>query len=324
MNKSKKISLIVVCCLFAVFASFALLWQFGDSYASFYNNAQKGFEIAGLNEGFTPQGLAYHSPSKTFLYSGYMNDGSASRIYVYDVESQTHMKHFTLKVNEEDYVGHAGGVATDGTSVWVCGDGLVHRFLFSDIATVENGGAINIVDTFESRNGADFVSYAKDLLIVGEFHRDGSHETDEAHHFSNNQVENKALTFVYSVNKSQPYGLTSTTPILALSTPSLAQGISLTSNYIALSTSYSLSNSKIYIYENKLVSRAVMEIDGKTVPVVFLQDCKLLDTIEAPCMCEGIVMIYDTYYFLFESACQKYAPFTREQLKNVYSYKYKI
>ena len=51
MNKSKKISLIVVCCLFAVFASFALLWQFGDSYASFYNNAQKGFEIAGLNEG---------------------------------------------------------------------------------------------------------------------------------------------------------------------------------------------------------------------------------------------------------------------------------
>lgn len=55
-----------------------------------------------------------------------MNDGSASRIYVVDGESLETTKYFTLQDSDEkDYVGHAGGIATDGENVWICGDGVV-------------------------------------------------------------------------------------------------------------------------------------------------------------------------------------------------------
>lgn len=324
MSKAKKIILISISCLFALLSTFVFMWYFADSYPTFYSKAEKGFEITGLSEGFVPQGLTYESRSQYFLYSGYMQNGTASRVYVYDAEKQENIKYFTLKIDNQDYVGHAGGIATDGTNVWVAGDGLLHRFMFADVKNVENGQSINVVDTFETGNGADSVSYSRGVLIVGEFHRDGSHETDQSHHFEANGKTNKALTFLFKTSTSQSHGLKSTIPYAAISTGSLVQGLTFSTNNIVVSTSYSLANSKIYNYSRDFsTSNYQYNCKGIQIPVYILQDFELLEEIDAPCMSEEIITINNKAFLIFESACKKYSFATREQLRNIYYFEFK-
>lgn len=323
MSKAKKVTSIVVASIFAVLGIVMILWYFGGSYGSFYAKTNKEFEIAGLNDGFIPQGITFDEQTETFLTSGYMKDGSASRIYVVNAKTGATTKFFTLKDGEASYTGHAGGIATDGTSVWVAGEGKVVRFDFAQIETVENGGSIQIVDAFESGNGADFVTVEGNNLWVGEFQRDGSYDTDETHFVETSDGKtNKALSFCYEIDNAQTYGLTSTTPTKALSTPSLVQGMVVSQDKIVLSTSYSLPDSHIYTYNNILNGAAekTFDFNGTPIDLYVLESEDLTDDLTAPCMSEEIVLADGKVYILFESACQKYNFATREQLRNVYSF----
>ena len=315
MTKGKKATAGIFATLFAIIGVFLLFWFFGDNYNDFYNRAQAEFDISGLKDGFIPQGLCYEESSDTFLMSGYMKDGSASRVYVIDAQSGETEKYFTLKNGEEDYVGHAGGIETDGLNVWVVGDGYVFRFAFGEIETVECKGTINIIDSFESGNGADYVVKHENFLIVGEFHKDGKYDTDESHHIG----DNKAVALAYLISPFGRCGLTET-PVCAISTRSLVQGMEIHNDKIILSTSYSLPKSKIYIYEKPESSIGEFEINEKKIPLFSLTDEILLDTIEAPCMSEEVTVADDKIFILFESACEKYNLVTREQLKHVYSF----
>lgn len=322
MSKAQKRTIIAVSCIFAILSTFVLFWYFGDTYSQFYPIAKAEFEIVGLESGYTPQGLTYESNSNIFLTCGYMKDGSASRIYVVDGQSKETTKYFTLKNGETFYTGHAGGIATDGQSVWIAGDGKVFRFAFTDIETVTCGKYINIIDSFESQNGADFLTVENNNLWVGEFHRNGNYNTAETHHFKVSDKEtNMALSFCYTINSSKEFGLENTTPTKALSTGSLVQGMEITDNKIILSTSYSLSNSHIKIYNNILKSTAdtTFEINEEKIPVYILDSNDQTKDIEAPSMSEEITIANDKVYVLFESACKKYEMVTREQVRNVHS-----
>ena len=321
MSKAKKITAISFSVLFAIIGIFLLCWFFGDSYNQFYSIANKEFEIPGLKDGYTPQGLCYEENSNIFLSCGYMKDGSASRIYVIDGDTNE-TKYFTLKNGEENYSGHAGGIDTDGVNVWIVGDGQVFRFMFAEVKMVENKGNITIVDSFESKNGADFVTIENGNLWVGEFHRDGKYNTPENHEIQTENSVNKAISFCYQIDNNKAYGIDSTTPIKALSTRSLVQGMVITNDKIVLSTSYSLPNSHIYIYNNILSSTTqTFDYEGNNIPLYILQDTDLQKEITAPCMSEEITLANDRIFVLFESACKKYNLVTREPLKNVYSFK---
>lgn len=322
MTKIQKRLFISFSCILILLGSFVLFWYFGDTYKDFYPIASAEFEIAGLDEGYTPQGLTYEKTSNIFLTCGYMKNGSASRIYVVDAESKETTKFFTLKNEDVEYVGHAGGIATDGTNVWICGDGEVFRFSFSEIETVENEGSISIIDSFESQNGADFLTIENNCLWVGEFHREKNYDRPESHWFeTSDNKTNKALSFCYEINSSKECGLESLTPIKALSTGSLVQGMIIKDDKIIMSTSYSLPNSHLLSYNNILsdASQSTFEINEKTIPVYILDSSNLICDIEAPSMSEEIVDDGENVYILFESACQKYKAFTREQIKDVYS-----
>ena len=310
MSKSKKITTIVIACIFAVLAIFVTFWYFGVSYGDFYAKATKEFEIPGLSEGFTPQGLCYEDKENIFLVCVDMNDGSASRIYVVDGKTEKTTKFFTLNIEDKVYTGHAGGIATDGTNVWIVGDGTVNRFSFEEVMAVENGNAIQILDSFVSNNGADFVTVdrTKNNLWVGEFHREGKYDTDESHFIETSDgTINKAISFCYEINSDSPYGITSTTPIMALSTPSLVQGMSFTTEKIVISTSYSLPNSHIYSYTNIMEETSEAEKtfnynDSTAIPLFVLENKILIEDLEAPCMSEEIEFVNGKIYVLFESA----------------------
>jgi len=315
MSKSGKIISGIFASLLALIGIFLLFWYFGDNYTEFYSIARAEFEIAGLKDGFTPQGLCYEQNSDIFLMSGYMKNGTASRIYVVDAETGKTEKYFTLKNGNGDYVGHAGGIETDGTNVWVVGDGFLYRFAFGDIANTETKGEISIIDSFETGNGADYISKFENVVIVGEFHKDGKYDTDESHHIG----ENKALALCFGIDPTGRCGLTEN-PLMALSTGSLVQGMTFKGEKIILSTSYSLPKSKIYIYEKPTAASGNFDFNGTQIDLYVLNDSILIDTIEAPCMSEEIAVSEGRVYVLFESACKKYGLVTREPLKNVYSF----
>lgn len=321
MSKAKKITTIVFASILAVITIFLLSWYFGDSYKQFYPIATKEFEIAGLNDGFTPQGLCYNDTTNQFLTCGYTKNGTASRIYVVDGETNQTTKYFTLKDGEKDYVGHAGGIATNGVKVWVVGDKKVNVFAFSEIENVENGSSIAIEASFDPKNGADFVTVDGNYLWVGEFHKDGKYDTPDSHHIKSEKGNDlKALHLRFDIDNSQNSGVASTTANCALSSGSLVQGMVITSNNIILSTSYSLPNSKLYVYENVLSGASdTIEIDGVVIEHYTLQESNLQKTISAPCMSEEMTIANDKVYIMFESGCQKYRLFTREALKNVFS-----
>lgn len=325
MNKALRITLIVIASVLVLLGLFLLIWFFGDNYDEFYDKTNKEFAISGLNEGFTPQGLCYDDGQNLFLVCGYMKNGTASRVYVVDGATGETTKYFTIFSGQEKYTGHSGGITTDGTSVWIAGDGKVQRFAFGDVASVENGDSIAIIDSFESNNGADFVTFdpATNRLWVGEFQKDGKYDRPESHiiTLSNGKV-NKAVSFCYEVNNAQPHGIASTTPIMALSTPSLVQGMVITDDKIVTSTSYSLPNSHFYTYSNITTGTTdkTFMYDTTEIPLYVLEEGDILDDLEAPSMSEELALVNGKVFVLFENACQKYSFATREHLYNVYSF----
>ena len=322
MTKSKRIVTIIAASLFSFLSILMLFWYFGGSYNAFFDRTAKEFSIQGLSEGFTPQGITYDSGSRYFLTCGYMKDGSASRIYV--TKDNRNVKYFTLKLNDEDYSGHAGGITTNGKNVWISGESKVFRFNFDDIISVKNKGVISIVDFFETKNGADFITTDGEFLWVGEFHREGNYTTDTTHHFfTSNGKTNKALSFKYAINENSPGGINSLTPVSALSTKSLVQGMAIINDKLVLSTSYSLADSHLYVYNNITINPTEKRFkydDDTNIPLYILEDDDMIEDIVAPCMSEEIVYAKNKVYVLFESACKKYGAFTRNPLRNVYSF----
>ena len=326
MKKSRKIALcclIIVCC---ILSSAILIYYHGDKYPEFYALASKEFEIPGLETKFVPQGIDFDENSKKFLLSGYMSDGTASRFYLIDKEENEmdlQNKFFTLTLDNELYTGHCGGVAIDGDTAWVVGDKMLYRFNFQDALNCKNGESVEIVDGFETKNGADFVLVYENKLIVGEFYRKDAYDTSISHHLKISETEtNYALAFIYTIDHSMPYGLASTTPIAGISLPNQVQGMCFTKDgNIVLSTSYSIPNSQILIYKNVLNDgpSTTMLVEENELPVYVLCLDNQIDSISACAMSEEIVLVENKVYVLFESNCSKYRLFNREALSHVYS-----
>jgi len=93
------------------------------------------------------------------------------------------------------------------------------------------------------------------------------------------------------------------------------------SSQFVLSTSYSIPNSHLYYYNNVLEEEphAIARVGLSEVPMWYLDDNALINSVEIPSMAEEIVIKNDRVYILFESACKKYRLVNRTRLKSVYS-----
>ena len=325
MSKGWKITLIVIASLFAfifLFLGIYFLWPWN---AKFFDIATKEFNIPGLDSTFVPQGFADIGDANTFIISGYMSDGSASRLYVVDADSFDNY-FVTLLDDTNDYLGHAGGVAVCEDKVWVVsGDdgGHCYTINLNNILSAQCGDKIGIDSKFATNNGADFVFVYDSLLWVGEFHKDGAYDTDSSHHITTTSGEiNKALVFAYTIDTTTNSGVYNYIPVKALSIRSLCQGIAMTNDgKFVMSTSYSLPDSNIYYYNSVLLNDAdtTITINDNTIPLWFLDNNSLTASVNAPSMSEELVVKGDKVYILFESACKKYRLFNRKRLTNVYS-----
>lgn len=230
---------------------FLMIWFWADTYPDF-EEFTAGVAIPGLGDGAVPQGLANASASYTvtdddgnttsgtqeyYFVSAYMKSG-ASRIYVTG-DKTGYVGFVTLTNDGKDFTGHCGGIATNGTTLWVASDSTVYvakasSTEYTDVVTeiIKKAQAnaqylneetpsdgelqsIAFTASFAANCNASFCYYfdatGTDKLYVGEFYRKGNYETDERHRVNTPAGDyNTAFVYEYNVNTStsNKYGLT--------------------------------------------------------------------------------------------------------------------
>lgn len=323
MSKAMKIVLGIVIGIVTLILLFFAIYYLWPWNKKFFDKSTVEFEIPGLDSKFTPQGMTTIDGTDDFLISGYMSDNSPSRFYL--ISDGKVEKCFTLTQSGEDYAGHSGGIVSKGSSIWVVGDGHCYRFSLSSIRNCKDGDKVEIIDSFETSNGADFVFENDGMLWVGEFYRKGNYETESSHRLTTRTDElNEAVVFGYRIDESRKYGLNNSSliPDKVLSIRGLAQGIAVANDQIVVSTSYGLNDSNIYVYKNVLKENrhGVFTFKDNEIDMWYLDGESIVKTINAPSMSEEIVYKNNRIYVLFESACKKYKIFNRKALTNVYSF----
>ncbi len=324
MSKGLKITLIVVSIvLVIVLASFSVYF-FWPWNKDFFDEANVEFKIPGLDTSFCPQGFTRIEGRNKYLISGYMSDNSASRVYVVDGESGNIEKYFMLQYGEDrTFAGHAGGICSAGSTIWIASEGRCYRFLLTGVDNVQNGEKVTIIDDFDALCGADYIFADGGYLWVGEFYKKGKYETDENHHISvANGQTNHSIVYGFQISENNKYGLLSQIPGKAMSVRDLVQGIQINvDGKIIVSTSYGLNDSVIYKYDSVLSHEAndTYRVGLYEIPIWYLDDEVLLSSRTIPAMSEEIVINNDLVYILFESGCRKNRTFVRKKMNNVYS-----
>ena len=338
---SKKVFRIVLIALASLLALVALVLAGAHLltpvvYGDFFDGEVAEFEAAGLGDGLVPQGFAYVEQHGVYLQCGYMADGSASRIYVIDEQSDHATRYVTLLAEDGSaYTGHTGGLTAYDDLVWLANDGegednCVWVMSLAEILAAENGGSITLTTKLQSETRAACCFADDQYLWVGEFNDGEKYVTDASHKFAVSGGENFALVCAYPLDASSVYGVAFTeadgkavfTPALALSVTNLVQGFTRTPEGFALSTSYGLSVSHVYFHKDVTTGEAdaSIQVNGTDVPVYFLDSESLTDDLSLPPMSEEIFVKDGRLYVLLESACKKYIFGNLIRGRHVYSY----
>lgn len=221
-EKKHSILITVIAVIFSVivfFAAFLTMWFWGDTYPDF-NEFQREFEIPGIDEGSTPQGMTNfnykvlnengeYSEKTTQDYifiSSYMKNAPA-RIYVTGKRTG-YIGYVTVKnLDGSAYTGHAGGIATNGYTFWLGMDKSVlcmrtavnsgyEHIVDEIIKTARNNGVIQVTGSFNVNCNASFLGYYddplniyNDSLYVGEFYnsRYPTNETSKFTYYKNSE-----------------------------------------------------------------------------------------------------------------------------------------
>lgn len=323
IKKGKWIALGII--LFLVFALgvFLLVWYFGASFPVYDAVKREEIKIPGLEEGISPQGicmLSENGEGYDFAMSGYMTDGSASRVYLIDRDSDA-VKYITVKKDGAQLTTHFGGITCSGNYLLIASGKSVVRLALDEVLAAENGAGVEITDGFKTDMNNAYCYYAADRLYVGEFYRAGNYETAENHRITKDGETNYAFIYVYEADESAEGGISAATPLQVISVRGLVQGIAVWEEGIVLSTSYGLPSSHLYVYENILngAAEGTAAVNGEEVPLYRLDSSNLVNTVTAPCMSEEICISNGRLYVLYESLCNKYKYFVRTRIDCVHS-----
>lgn len=320
---SKKILTMIICLsLCLVLAVALIIYYFGNNPDNWNKVSSKEIKLAGLGDGFTPQGLCVVSETGEYMVSGYMKNKSDSRIYILNKESGE-SKYFTIvSENKDIQKGHLGGIVQKGNFVWISSDDSIITLSYSECKSVQNGGSVEVISVVPTCTNASFCFLDEYGLWVGEFYRPKNYETDKNHYFNVSETEtNHAIATRYNFNAESLNGIEST-PSCAVSLPDKVQGVAiLPDGRIVLSTSYGLPNSKILIYSNEWNKATTHKITVQEteVDLFCLSSLNLQKTITVPSMAEGIVYTNGSLKILFENASKKYRLFTRNRIEYVMS-----
>lgn len=261
-------------------------------YADYYSIEENVCTNPGLNDGFVCQGICVSEENSKILVSGYMADKSRSRIYVTDLESNSYYVELTR--NGKDYTGHAGGIAVTGDTVYISNGSKLYVFSLSDVLAAKNGDVIDIGGGFEVNSAASFVFADENYVYVGEFNNPA--EEQKEHIYETSGGVNHSIVERYTHDNLE-------TPDKIYSIGDYAQGVCfMPDGRIVISTSYGLTSSVYYVYNEADATDSGNTLDGA--PVYYLGECTL--RLEGPAMGEDLDWYEGKVITLSESASNKY------------------
>lgn len=301
--------LIVIVAVVVVFIC-VLRVYFRAPVNSYYRNSMRAFVIPGTNDGYIAQGIAYDKSSGNFYLTGYMNDSSASPIYLVNKASKKLVK--TIKMANPDgseFTGHSGGISIYGNKVFVAGGKDECLFVFdkASIDSAENGASVKYIDTvsFKTPNddfGVAYTTTHEGLLYAGEFYRVPNYPALESHQVPvSDGSMNHALAIGFELDGNIP------NPIVAYSVPDNVQGMCFGEDGIYLTTSWAVGFSYVYKYAyTELIQKGTKVVLGKEVPLYVLEQNGCTELYKLPPMAEEIEYVDGLYYVNNESASNKY------------------
>lgn len=294
-----------------------------ESYPEFFSVGEPAFLIPGLQDALVPQGMCRIPSRSELVFSCYSSEsGGSSMLLVVDEKSGSLKKAVRL-LNEDGsaYTGHAGGVAASGKNLWVVTGGYAQRLPIGDLSNAGPQGEVKFTDRFDTGTRASFTNCVDGVLWVGDFFKSGgSYNTDESHHMTApDGSESHAWIAGFKLDPSSPNELAPSSsgsgsgpvaPDYVLSIPDEIQGMTkLKSGEFVLSRSYGRNNkSSLLLYRGVLDSNPdrTVWINGKEVPLWFLDSETSVKSITAPPMLESLERADGNVLALFESASDPY------------------
>lgn len=261
-------------------------------YSDYYSANTNVCKNPGLSDGFVCQGISFAEESEKILVSGYMKDKSASRVYVTTLYNESY--YVSLTKSGEKFTGHAGGIATAGDTLYIASEERLYTLSFKTILDAKNGDNIDIGEGVEVNNSASFTYADEKYVYVGEFHDGGKYVTE--HPYETPDGLYHAIVSRYTHDNL-------TKPDKVYSIRDKVQGICFTPDgKVILSTSYGLTDSVYYVYNEADAIDSGKTLDGA--PVYYLNSCQ--KEIKGPAMSEGLDYYDGKVITLTESASDKY------------------
>lgn len=280
----------------------------------YYFDSDKAFRMPGLSEGLILQGISYDAIGEKFFVTGYMNDHSATPIYIVDEGTKRSIKKVLLKDAEgRDYCSHCGGLSVSGDYVYVAGSRDCNLVVYSydDIMHAEDGAYVTALGTFEVGGNLSvaYTTIVDNCIIVGEFYREGNYKTDETHKMTTTGGDyNQAIAVAYKLSDSEDsiFGICPK-PIACYSITDQVQGMAFNDEKVYLSTSYGAAFSKIFVYNLDEADNGKSYVFNDVSVPLYELDSKAVSYVEkiAP-MSEEIEFVNGKMYTMCESATKKY------------------
>ena len=309
MNIAKKILTGLVFTLFWLVCAILLFNLFLNfRYYEFYSNSVSVGEVAGISDGLVHQGIDYVESESALLTSGYMNDGSASRIYVSRDGETTYTK--LLTKDGKDYTGHSDGIAHYGNYLYVGAEDGIDVFSLADV--LEGKDTTKQIDKVELLFSAAWICIEDGLLYTGRFAEVGNKSyPPKDEHIIESPVKkgeaNCSVFAVYNISNTAEYGIENKKPLKIYSCVGKVQGACFTEDgELILSTSWGIDSSVFYFYNINRAKKVHTYLDEDKTPVYFLGTDCLTKTLEGPPMSEEIIVINNRLYIMNESASKKY------------------
>ncbi len=276
------------------------------AYITFYHNAKREFAMPGTTSGFVGQGLDYVEDEQAFLACGYASaKGEASMVYLIEKDG----KQTCVKLKNADggnYTGHTGGIAHYGEYVYITGADGCDVFKLDDF--IQKKDEARKIGEIKSPAGHDpaYVTVHGGKLYEGSFYRNGNYETPENERITTPSGDkNTAVIYVYDLDEGQPFGVNQA-PVAAYSTRGLVQGMTFTEDRMVLSCSYGFASSHLCFYDAANAKSGSYSVNGKDIPIYYLDGSVKVSEIALPPMSEEIVYKDGRIFIMNESASKKY------------------
>ena len=258
-------------------------------------NYSEEFDVQGIKNKYTPQGLTYSEKYNVAIQTSYNKKGKVSMLYVTNLSNNKLIK--SLKLLNSDgtlYTKHVGGITTDEDKVWITNDYTVDILDLDELITTKED-SIKIKETYELPNRGDFTLYDKGILWIGDFFLKHIYDCPD----------DNPLLFGYVLKDNISYD----DPDYVISLPIMVQGMERDSEgkFIFTDSYTNLVHSKLTIYSNVLEGDAsTYTINGKEIPYYKLDKSNLIKTYKLPPMAEGLFLKDKELYIVFESASDTY------------------